>query len=207
MQIRNVQVLAGIPFEDYLKMPGLSFSGVRSDGTIIEETEKMRFGSNVDAYLFEPQVYSGAQYKLVKPVAAVVKEKLGTMLVTGARQVVITCKMTHRGVELDYKGRADLLTGGGVLVNNGIITINKSLGVIVIDMKVSELPLLSAINFFGYNHQVNGYALPVGADVSVIVSVNPKTYKVSTQAIPTKADFWEKIVLQYGSVASNTKRV
>lgn len=200
MKIENLRIIEKMPFEEYLALPGLSFSGVRNDGTIIEDTEKMRFGSLVDAYLFEPHTYNGQKLKLVREVAKAAKEKFGDALKYGKRQVVVTCLMVHQGIALQYKGRIDLLCGGGVASKDGFITVDPSRGAFVIDMKISELDLLKAINFFGYHNQVNGYAIPLGIPVSIIVSINPKTLKPSSQAIPTKTEFWEKIVLQYGKV-------
>ncbi len=181
MQIHNLMTYENMPFEEYLSLPGFSYSGIKNAGVKIATTEKMRFGSLVDAYTFEPNMYSGEKFKLVRPVSQAVKEKLGPLLHQGKRQLVVTCVMVHRGLGMLYKGRVDLYAGK-----------------IVVDMKVSDLDLLKAINFFGYNNQVNGYALALGAQVSVIVSVHPKTYKVSTMAVPTKSEWWEEKVLQYG---------
>lgn len=182
MQILDVQTYEGMSFADYLALPGFSYSGITRDGAApIVETEKMKFGTLVDCYLFEPEKYTGEQYRLVKPCAKAVKDKLGALLTHGKRQLVVTCKLVYNGIELDYKGRVDLFAGG-----------------IVVDMKVSELEIVKAINFFGYDKQVSGYALPLGAKVAVIVSVHPKKCTVSTAPIAVSADWWQRKVLEYG---------
>jgi hypothetical protein len=181
IQVFDVQIIEGMEFEDYLKMPGLSYSGILSDGVKIEETEKMKFGSLVDCYLFEPKRYSGEKFNLVRPVAKAVQDKLGPLITLGKRQLVVTCILVVDGIYVRYKGRVDLFAGN-----------------IVIDMKVSELDLLSAIRFFGYDKQVSGYAIPLKAPVSLIISVHPKKYTTSIAPIATNTSWWERKVLEYG---------
>lgn len=185
MIITDIRFYEKMPFKDYLDMPGLSYSGTKGDGTPIVETEKMRFGSLVDCYLFEPENYSGEKFNLIRPVAKMVHDVLGPIIKYGKPQLVVTCIMIVNGLYITFKGRLDLPVFHG---DN-----------IVIDLKCSEIKdLTQAINFFGYNHQLNGYALAIKAKVSIIISINPKTLKIQKQAIPTRCDWWENKVLQHG---------
>lgn len=175
-----------MPFEDYIKLPGASYSGIKyyeRGGARADVTDKMRFGSLVDAYLFEPDKYNGEQYDLVRPVAVAAVQHLGAAIRLGRRQLVVTCTMIHGGFKLRYKGRVDLFVGG-----------------VVIDYKVSDMPLLSAIHHFGYNNQVNGYAIPLQAKTSIIFSISPKPpYRVQMQPIPNSLIYWQQAVLKYGT--------
>lgn len=195
MIITNIKLYENMSFADYLALPGLSYSGTKGDGTPIVETEKMRFGSLVDCYLFEPAKYNGDKYTLVKPVAKAVHDILGPIIKHGKPQLVVTCTMIFGGLYVNYKGRIDLFSPVG--------------GRIVFDLKCSEIKdLTQAINFFGYNHQLNGYALAAQAPVSMIISINPKTFHIQKQAIPTRCDWWENKVLQYGQpIAEGIKDV
>lgn len=172
-----------MPFEDYLKMPGLSYSGVKNGGAPIDPTEKMRFGSLVDAYLFEPHKYNGDMYDMVRPVALEAHRVLGAALRHGKRQVVVTCKMRCMGLVITYKGRVDLW-----------------LQPIVIDFKVSDLPILDAINHFGYHHQLNGYAIPLQAQKSILISVGRKPpHKVQMMPIENSGIFWRQQIIKHGT--------
>lgn len=182
MEILDVVTYENMSFEEYLQIPALSFSFLKNSGMALAPTAKMRFGSLVDAFVFEPEKYNGEQYKLVKPVAKAVKNKLGSLLTHGKRQLAITCNMVHRGLFIPYKGRVDLFAGG-----------------IIIDMKVSELDIRKAIEHFGYHHQISGYGLPLHANVGVIVSVHPKSpHNIQTAPIRISQEYWEKKVLEYG---------
>lgn len=187
MQITDVKIIEGMLFEDYLKMPGLSYSGVKSGTSCnrIDPTEKMRFGSLVDTYLFEPHKYNGEKFELVRPIAIEAMKFLGPSMRHAQRQLVVSCKMIHEGMYIVYKGRVDLKIGNSHSV--------------VLDFKVSEMPLLSAIRHFGYNNQVNGYAIPLQAKTSIILSISPKPpHRPQMMPIPNSLVFWRQVVKQYG---------
>lgn len=182
MQIFDVRIIEGLPFEDYLKLPGISYSFVSGGGAFKSATPKMEFGSRVDAYLFEPEKYDGVDYKLVRAVAEKVKARLGVLIKHGKRQLAVMCTMAHRGMYIYYKGRVDLFAGG-----------------MVIDLKVSELEILRAIQVFGYQNQLNGYAIPLKARGSILFSIHPKKHDVQTCPINNSTSFWEQIVLKHGT--------
>jgi hypothetical protein len=174
--------MEGVDFDEYLQLPGLSYSDIKNDGKKIDPTVKMRFGTLVDTYVFEPSKYNYEQYHLVRPVADRIVSDLGPLIKRGRRQLAVTCTMVHQGFYLYYRGRPDLDAGG-----------------LVIDLKVSEMPIIQSINHFGYNHQVNGYAIPLGSRGAVIYSINPKhPHQVQKQAVANSLSWWEKQVLKYG---------
>lgn len=181
MKIFDTRIIEGVPFDDYLKLPGISYSTIKNNGTRIDPTNKMKFGSLVDAYIFEPHTYTGEYYNLVRPIAEKVVSVLGPLIKHGRRQIVVMCTMVYKGLYMYYKGRVDLEAGG-----------------LVIDHKVSEMNILAAINHFGYNHQVNGYAIPLGSKGGLIFSVHPKTHAIQLQAIQNSLIWWQQQVLKYG---------
>jgi hypothetical protein len=181
MRIFDVRILDGVPFEDYLKLPGLSYSAVKDKKFEGPATAKMNFGSLVDAYVFEPHTYNGEQYELVVPVARRITRDLGPLIKAGRPQLAILCTMVHMGMYMYYKGRVDLFAGG-----------------MVIDLKVSEVSIMRAIEIFGYHHQLNGYAIGLDARQSILYSVHPKTTDIQMAAIPNRVDYWERAVLKHG---------
>jgi hypothetical protein len=60
MQVTNVRALRDLPFEDYLAMPGQSFSGFKT--TKIVPTEKMNIGTLVHSALLTPKEYNQGGY-------------------------------------------------------------------------------------------------------------------------------------------------
>jgi hypothetical protein len=181
MQIFDVRILEGVPFDEYLKLPGTSFSTVRGFHGVDTPTKKMKFGSRVHTYLLEPEKYDGVDYRLVRPVAQKLKDYLGVLLKHGKFELTVLCTMVHNGYYLYYRGRIDVFAGG-----------------MVIDLKVSNLNILKAINHFKYNHQLNGYAIAISAKASILFSINPETLNIQTAPIPTEYDFWQQQVLTYG---------
>jgi hypothetical protein len=173
--------MEGVDFDEYLQLPGLSYSDIKNDGKRITPTDRMRFGTLVDTYVFEPSKYNFEQYDLVRPVAAQVISDLGPLIKKGRRQLAVTCTMVHQGFYLYYRGRPDLEAGG-----------------LTIDLKVSEMNILAAIQHFRYDRQVNGYAIPLGSRGSVIYSIHPKTCQVQKKAVANSVTWWEQIVLKYG---------
>lgn len=180
MRIFDIRILEGVPFDQYLQLPGISFSAVKG-ATPINPTDKMRLGTRVHTYLLEPAKYDGTDYRIVRAIAEKVNSHLGILLKTGKCELTVMCTMVHNGFYLYYKGRVDIFAG-----------------CMIIDLKVSDLPVLHAINHFGYNNQINGYAIPLKAKAGILFSIHPKTLNVQIAPIPNNYTFWERAVLQYG---------
>jgi hypothetical protein len=187
MVITNIRFHEKMPFSDYLALPGLSYSGTKGDGTPFVETDKMRIGTNVHQYLLEPSSYSGENYRIVRSAAKVIHDTIGAALKFGKSEIVVTCTMIVNGLYIFYKGRIDLHCSN-----------------IIVDLKVSSIKnLRQAITFFGYNHQLNGYALATKSPVSIMVAIDPKTLVIQKEPIATKCDWWENKVLQHGQPITN----
>lgn len=177
--VRDVQLFDNMPPEQYFSIPAISNSFVNNyQGPT---TAKMRFGSLVDTYTFEPHLYRGEQYKLVKAVSEAVIKKLGPLVYTGRRQLVVVCTMIYNNMAMRFKGRVDLFAGS-----------------IVIDLKVSELPIDRSISHFRYDLQLSGYMIALQCQVSVLISVHPKTCKVSEKALTITPGYWESVIEKYG---------
>lgn len=184
IEIKNLKMKENIAFEDYLLLPGLSFSSIKKQengNAEIITTNKMNFGSLVDAYLLEPNKYTGENFAAVKACAVAAKKYLGILLENGKKQLSITCNMQFSGMRIKYKGRVDIFAAQTV-----------------IDMKVSELDILKSVNYFHYHNQLSGYALALNCNKSLLFSVHPKKHTVQMISIPTKSDWWEQMILKYG---------
>lgn len=178
MQVSQSRILEGISFEDYLKIPAFSFSGLRG-GAPETPTPAMQLGTRVDNYRFEPHKYDGVDYARVKACAQVLNNVLGK-----ARprvQVSVIANLVHNGKYLPVKGRIDML-----LPN------------LVADLKISKMDLVASVNHFRYDWQVSGYSKMSGCSRAMIISINPLTFKPSLMNIPIVTDWWEHQILTHG---------
>lgn len=195
LQVVNVRFYRDLEFSDYLKMPGYSFSWLKSGGQKIEPTPKMQLGTKVHAYLLSSHEYSHSEgHDLVRPLAVALKGILapggageGGILRYCTPELAVTADFVYQGMVLHYKGRIDLP-----------VLHYKSRLCVVIDIKVTEMDLRKSIDFFKYDVQVSGYSLVIGASRAVIVSVNPKSKLTQVVPIRLTDDFWKWAVLKYG---------
>jgi hypothetical protein len=184
--IRNQQLHHGIPFEDYLAIDRVSYSGIKSNGCTFEPTPKMRLGTAVHQFLLEPEVYDYSQHDIVLPIAIALKDVAVAVMPYCKPEVVVLADMSYNGLTLPYKGRIDLKAPG-----------------LILDIKVSEIDLDKAIDFFGYDKQVGGYMIASGATRGIILSYNRKKRVVQRRVIHlTKEieEFWAKKVMEKGRV-------
>lgn len=187
LQVVNVRFYRDLEFSDYLKMPGYSFSWLKSGGQKIEPTPKMQLGTKVHAYLLSAHEYLHAEgHELVRPLAIALKGILAPVLRYCSPELAVTADFIYQGMVLHYKGRIDLPV------------ISKPHLSLVIDIKVTEMDLRRSIDFFKYDVQVSGYSLVIGASRAVIVSVNPKSKLTQVVPIRLTDDFWKWAVLKYG---------
>lgn len=183
IQVQNLKLLPNIPFEEYLALPGHSHSSIRSNGKEIKPaTPKMLLGKDVDAYLTDPLSYEYDNVEIVRPIANEVIKVLGKARQYLKPQLAFTCDFVFSGFRLPYKGRADL-----AIIRH-----------IVIDVKVSEMPLKRFIEYFRADNQVSGYALAIGAKAALIIQAHPKTYATSVYNVPIVLDWWEQQIIQKG---------
>lgn len=183
MEVKNLQLLKDVPFEDYLAMPGWSYSNIRNEGVVFDApTKKMQLGTHVHNYLLTPEEYKYDDIEIVKPLATAVKHRLGALMAHLTPELAVICDFVCNGFNMRYKGRLDLSVPN----------------LIVVDLKVSEQPLPVGIKYFGYDKQLSGYALAIGAKVAIIISIHPKKKTISVYNIPINVGWWENQVLQKG---------
>ncbi len=179
MKITNVQYYHGLNFEEYLRLPGTSFSSLKDS---IPATTGMQLGSRVHQYVNEPKEYDWENVNEVKAIATALRAYIGEAFQYLQKEVAFTAEFHHNGMMLIYKGRADMLF------------VNK----IVIDLKVLAGSLPQYIKMFGYDRQISGYCLPPNCPIGLIVAYNKQLKKVETQRIVPDAKYWEFITVQKG---------
>lgn len=179
--VKNIQYHESVPFEEYLKMPGYSFSGIKNHGKVwTEPTEKMKLGSSVDDYLNDPSRFNG-DLSIVKPLALKLKERVGNLYPKFKKQLSITADFYYEGMMMKYKGRTDWAIPN----------------FLVVDIKVSE-SIKYAIDFFDYPNQISGYCIPMKSNYGILLSINPKTKEVNSINIPLSDLWWKKQILKFG---------
>lgn len=173
MQVSGTTYYKGLPFEDYLQLPGVSYSSLKDfEG---EPNSGMRLGTRVHNYLNEPETYDWKDADAVRAIAQEIRKVAGNVLPYMAAELSFTSIFRHNGMELRYKGRADRMKSGRLLI----------------DFKVLSGSLTSAIERFGYDKQISGYCLATATPLGLIISYNKKIKKVETKAIKPEASFWE----------------
>lgn len=186
----NTHYHQNMKFEEYLTLPGYSYSGLKAKSSPFPDqpTAKMWLGTKVHNYLLEPEKYNHEDREIVKPMALAVRNVLGPELLgLMEKELVVTCDMECGGFTMPYKGRLDMCR----------------VGRIVIDLKVSTMPLHRSIPFFGYDKQLSGYAIATGSRVALIVKVDPRNCKPETKIISIQSEWWERQVLKYGQPKAN----
>lgn len=185
IQVSNLQFHNDLPFDEYLALSGYSFSGLKAQisGEVIKSSTGMQIGTRVHNYLLEPEKYDGVDYDTVTKVAAKLRENLGPAIKFLLKEQAFTATFMYDGYEMQYKGRADLLLPGKL----------------VIDLKILSGDLQPAINRFNYGEQLTGYALATGCMTSIIISFNKKNSKVESRIIPKQYEFWMHCIKTYGT--------
>lgn len=183
MEVKNLKLFPTCPFDEYLEMPGWSYSGIRSQGKIFEApTMKMNLGTKVHKFLLEPREYDYSEIDIVKPLAGALKAKVGPLMKYAKPELVVTADFIHNGFCMKYKGRIDFPV----------------IPRIIIDFKVSEMPIQKSVPYFGYDIQQSGYALACGCPLALIMSIHPKTKYISIYNVPISAKWWEWQIIQKG---------
>lgn len=174
-----------LTFEDYLKLPGLSYSGIKNEGRDNEfiPTQKMKLGTQVHSYLLTPEVYDHTNKEIVRPMAVELKRTIGQLTNHLKPEIAVTSFFSAQNFVMPYKGRIDL----------GIP------GRLVVDLKVSEMEIDSAIKFFGYDKQLTGYCKALGCALAIIVSINPKTLKTKVTKITHDENWWNYQIITRGT--------
>jgi len=179
MQVSNIQFYKN-NFDAYHKIVGFSYSHIKGGG--FQPTAKMRLGTAVHNYLLEPSEYNHENREIVIPLANAIKAELSGILPFLDTELSVTCDMEHAGMIMPYKGRVDMVRSGKI----------------VIDLKVSEMPLARSIAHFGYDYQVNGYMAATLSEHGMIIRIDPKTRKVEKKMITKDTSWWEMQILRFG---------
>lgn len=185
MIVLNRQKLYNVPFEQYLLLPGWSHSKIKNNGkTWTASTNKMILGTKVHNYLLEPGKYDHSDIDIVKPCAIALKSVIGPLWEYAETELIVTADFTLEGFCLEYVGRVDF----------GVPTI------LIVDFKISEVPLPVSIKRFGYYDQLNGYGEGYGVENRYLIRVNPKrpTDKPEIRKVPLNLEFWEYNIIQKG---------
>lgn len=189
MIVQNRTILRTCPFDDYLKLPGRSHSDIRSEGQPFTATPKMLLGTDVHNYLLEPEKYNHENRDIVRPLALELLKALGTdkFFKMFEAELAVIANFIHEGFDMLYKGRGDL-----VIVKK-----------IVIDFKVSDVPLKVSVPRFGYDNSLSGYALGFDCPIAIIVRVSPKSIakgKPETESynVPIRHEWWNYQIIQKG---------
>jgi hypothetical protein len=192
MKIYNTQYYRDVDFDDYRRMPGISYSSLRDFNG--EPTPAMSLGTKVHQFLLEPHMYKYDDIAVVKPIAVEIRNYLGEAFSVFEKELSFTATFTHNGMMMPYKGRADLIKVGKLLV----------------DIKVSNMYLHKGVAHFGYEKQLAGYCLATGTVgeipnglAAIIVSYNKVTRRVERHLIKREdivkqVPFWEYQVARNG---------
>lgn len=161
-------------------MEGVSYSSLKGEEII--PTEGMKLGTRVHNYMNEPSKYDWCQADIVQPIAQQLRAYIGDAFKHLKKEVAFTSQFYHNGMVLLYKGRADMMKAGRI----------------VIDLKVLSGPLPAAIERFGYDRQISGYCLATGCNLGLIVAWNKLQKRVETRAIKPNPSFWEYTTVRMG---------
>jgi hypothetical protein len=186
--VTNRQRYVGIPFEDYLRLPGYSFSFLNKEmyGVAPEviETAAMRRGTLVDGILTQPDQVNihDEQYNEARMIAYHITKTLPMNLYP---QISYTANFTFNGITLPVRGRLDF-----ELPNE-----------VVLDLKVTNQKNLdNTIRYMNYESQLTGYALMNGAKSGYIAAYVVPLKVVSLRRMDLNAgmDFWKRKIMKYG---------
>lgn len=183
--ISDLKYIENMQSEDYFRLPHWSYSGLKYDGAEpFSPTQKMQLGTDVHKYILEPHNYDGKNYGEVSKIGQELIKVLPMQYLKF--ELVVTCKMHHEGITMDYKGKIDAFFSARTKV--------------VVDLKVTEMPIQKGIEFFRYDRQLSGYCIATGADKWVIISYNRKTKQVEMKSGQVDQKFWMKKINEKGEV-------
>lgn len=185
MIVRDTTYYRDLDFADYLALPGISYSGIK--GFSGPPNAGMSLGTKVHSYLLEPDKYTWDDTETVRAIAATIRPILGPALAVLDKEIAFTCNMEYNGMVLPYKGRADMLKAGRI----------------VVDLKVLSGALTPAIERFGYQDQISGYCLATGSPLGLIVAYNRAKRKVEMQRITPTVEYWRYQIVHRGNPTKN----
>lgn len=194
---KDIQEHNDIPFDQYLKMPGLSQSYLKREvngvAPGVEVSDAMRLGSMVDAILTEPEKvdYKSDLYEAGRSIASEINKSFGSYINAFKKQVNYTAIMSYEGFEMPVKGRLDFL-------------IPKH---IVLDLKVTASPLKAVptlIKYMGYDNQLWNYGGLSQVKKAIIMAYSRKDKKTGLFQVPIDYNpnlFWAEKTTKFGTIS------
>lgn len=180
MRVKNLQYHNNIPFDEYLALPGHSYSSIK--GFQGAPNTGMQLGTRVHQYLNEPAHYDWENAEHVRKIAGAIRTFLGDSFLHLNKEVAFTCDLIHNGMILKYKGRADALAPGRL----------------VVDYKVLSGTLAAAVKHFNYDRQISGYCIATGASRGLIISYNKYTNRTEHTMIQPCQKWWDYQIVRLG---------
>ena len=180
MTVTNLKYHTNLTFDQYLEMPGWSYSKIKSETMPFTGSAKVSLGKQVHTYLTEPDNFTGDVY-MVRSLAMTLKRATGALWPHLKHCIKMTADFCHEGFVMPYKGEID----------SGIP------GKLVIDYKVGE-NVRKTMFRFGYIEQLTGYMLASDSPAAMILAIHPKTHAVDVIPVPKNVPWWEKQVITRG---------
>lgn len=191
--VHNIQRYTGLPFADYLQLPGYSHHYLKNEvnGTVkaVETTNKMRLGSLVDGILSNDTVDMGETlYPAARDIARKMRAEFGSTLSAFAKQVSYTGEFEYAGFKLPVRGRPDA----------------ELPAVLILDYKVTHVAdLATMLRWAKYENQQFCYGKLAGVRQRYLM-VYQVTHK-RTHFIPLpdsdSNEFYEEKILKFGKYA------
>jgi hypothetical protein len=185
MQVSNLKYYSELDFNEYLQIKGYSFSSLKmlESGQAITPSEGMKLGTRVHNFILEPQKYDWENDSEVRKIASKIREIYQPFIRYMEPELAFTARFEHNGMYFNYKGRTDLIYKGKL----------------IIDLKILSGKLEPAIERFGYDKQLSGYALATGCQNAMIIAYNKQNNKIETKLIHPNADWWNYMIVKYGT--------
>lgn len=198
-----------IPFEDYLKLDGYSFSFLKQEqfgiAKQVFESDKIKLGKLVDAILTDPENVDmfNPMYSIAKDISAKIREDF-PFIDKFSKQVSFTGiaefkdnktvnqeesdTISYPSFKMKVKGRLDYLFEKHA----------------VIDLKVTaEKNVKAIIEFMQYPNQMWNYCKLAGVNKAYIIIYSVPLKKTFIELVDCKSndnEFWEEKILKFGNI-------
>jgi PDDEXK-like domain of unknown function (DUF3799) len=190
----NIERHDNLPFNEYLKLGGYSFSFLKREingiNPELEITDNIRLGSMVDSILTEPHKVdmNAKNYKAAKDIATKIKAQFGCFMDVFEKQVSFTGIAEYQGFHMKTTGRLDYLLRDYA----------------VIDLKVTQSKNVhELIKFMHYENQMWNYCKLAKVKVAYLMIHSVPLGKTQLIEIDCSSDyneFWSDKVVKFGKV-------
>jgi hypothetical protein len=182
-----------LPFNEYLKLPGISHSFLKQQKNgitpVFNMTDNIRLGSLVDSIITEPKAanFNHSLYKPAKNIAGALTSNFGSLINNFKKQISFTAEIEFEGLIMPTKGRPDFLLEGHA----------------VIDLKITQAKNIKAlIEYMGYMNQLWHYSRLAGVNKAYIMIHSVPLNKTFVEPINVtgRNTFWEDHILNFGKI-------